>query len=107
MSSPLKLPPLQTAILDAATVEQLFADLQSCTRIRSVVPRTGPQASPRSISLSEAQAGLLDHTYRGVQIRYTFEGKDWCDTLVPQPQGLRLVRICDSDIANSVAEEAN
>ena len=102
--SPLKLPPLQQAMLDAATVDALFADLASCTRVLAVVPkrvlRTMTEEAP--IDLAAARAGLRDGSLRGVQIRYRYDGREWCDTLMPMAGGsARLVRICTDEIVQT------
>ncbi len=106
--STLILPALQQAPLDAATVAALFRDLAACTRIVSVTPRrvgAAPRAdSPTTtITLETAQTGLADGSMRGVQIRYFYDQQTWCDTLMARPEGIRLVRISESDIAATLA----
>lgn len=99
--SPLKLPPLQQAMLDAATVEALFADIAACTRVLVVIPKHAARTmtGEAPIDLAAAQAGLHDGSLRGVQIRYRYDGREWCDTLMPMPAGcVRLVRICTDEI---------
>ena len=105
MSSPLQLPPLQVTVLDASTLAQLFSDLETCATGVTVQPRTRPDLPPALISLAEAQVQLASGSLRGVQIRYRYEGGSWCDTLITQPAGTRLVRICEDDIAASVGKE--
>jgi hypothetical protein len=107
--SPLKLPPLQQAELDAATLEQLFSDLATCTRVLAVQPRRAVRSlvPEAGVNLAEARAGLADGTLRGVQVRYVYEGREWHDTLLPLGPGrTRLVRICTADIAASVTASA-
>jgi len=102
--SPLKLPPLQQTILDAATVEALFTDLASGTRVLAVVPRRAARtmAADAPIDLAAAHVGLRDGSLCGVQIRYRYEGREWCDTLMPLPgDTARLVRICTDEIAQT------
>jgi hypothetical protein len=111
-SSTLILPALQQAPLDAATVAALFRDLAACTRIVSVTPRRAgaaprADAQPTTITLGAAQAGLADGTIRGVQIRYFYDHQTWCDTLMARPDGIRLVRISESDIAATLATPAD
>jgi hypothetical protein len=105
MTSPLKLPPLQVTILDRPTLDQLFADLAACARVHSVQPRTAPHAPPVALTLDQARSGLHGGHLRAVQVRYTYENKAWCDTLIAQADGVRLVRICEEDVADSVKEE--
>jgi len=103
--SPLKLPPLHQAALDAATVDALFADLAACTRVLAVVPRraTRTMTEETPIDLATARDGLRDGSLRGVQVRYRYDGREWCDTLMPLPDGsTRLVRICSDEIAQTV-----
>jgi hypothetical protein len=102
--SPLALPPLQQAPLDAATVDQLFADLATCTQVLAVIPRHAARTMivEPSISLADAHAALRAGTLRGVQIRYRYDGREWTDTLLPTPDGgARLVRICTDDVLAS------
>ena len=99
-SSPLNLPALQQAELDAATLAHLFADLGACTQVLAVVPRptTRTQVVERSITLDAAHAGLAARSFSGVQIRYRYDGREWADTLLPLPHGpVRLVRICTDE----------
>jgi hypothetical protein len=105
MTSPLQLPPLQQARLDEPTLDQLFSDLAACATVRSVQPRTHPSAPPVFLTVADARVGLKDGTLRGLQIRYRYEGKDWCDTLLRGQDGVRLVRICEDDISASIAAQ--
>lgn len=96
MSDPApKLPALQQTVLDAATLEALFRDLAQCTQILAVLPKGAPQAyaGDRAISLDAAREGLASGAFRGVQVRYRYDGQEWCDTLLATPGGVRLVRI--------------
>ena len=106
MSDPapsLPLPPVQQAPLDPATLAALFRDLAACTQVLAVTPRrAGPpqrETPLTTISLAQAAAGLQSGEFRGVQIRYRYEGQNWCDTLMARPDGIRLVRISETDIA--------
>lgn len=98
----LRLPPLQQTVLDPATLEALFRDLQACTQVVAVQPKLpGPprmSAGLPPLSLETARAGLADGSLAGAQIRYRYENGTWCDTLIRRPDGIRLVRICESDI---------
>ena len=104
--SPLKLPPLQQAVLDAATADTLFQDLALCAQVLSVVPRRAARSLREEppIDLAAAHTGLRDATLRAVQIRYRYESREWCDTLMPLPAGaMRLVRICTDEVAASTS----
>ncbi|RME68455.1 MAG: hypothetical protein D6781_10970 [Verrucomicrobia bacterium] len=103
----LNLPQLQQASLDPTTVEALFHDLATCTQILAIVPKTASRThvEPRSIDLASARAGLADGTFRAIQIRYRYDGREWCDTLMRGPDGgPRIVRICTDDIAASLQD---
>jgi len=97
----LKLPPLQQAILEADVVARLFHDLATCTQIRAVVPkrRLHTQVEEAPIELATAQEELCRGILRGVQIRYLYEGREWCDTLLGLDGGrARLVRIATDEL---------
>lgn len=93
------LPDLQDTNLDPPTADTLFADLASCTQVLSIVPKPASGfAANKSISLPAARTGLRDGSFRAVQIRYRFEGREWCDTLMATTGGgMRLVRICTDE----------
>jgi hypothetical protein len=92
-SEPLRLPPLQQAVLDVAT-----------TLIHAVIPKYARNAhtGPASLTLEQARTRLAAGLLLGVQVRYGYEGRTWCDTLLRRPGGLTLVRICEADIEASV-----
>lgn len=89
------LPDLHEAVLDDATLDELFADVANCTQISEVIAKHGTrQHTPdRSYTLDDARRMLLDGSVLGVQLRYTYEGDQWWDTLMRIPAGVRLVRI--------------
>ncbi|WP_437585313.1 hypothetical protein [Sorangium sp. So ce1000] len=95
------LPPLQEAMLDEATLDQLFFDIVEVAELVSVSLKAGPTARagdlPRAASGSDeltlARRALGDGTALGVQIRYRFAGAEWWDTLLRIPAGVRLVRV--------------
>jgi hypothetical protein len=93
------LPALQQAALDRETLEALFRDLSQCVSLLAVLPKGVAQghAAEQGISLEAAKEGFIAGTLRGVQIRYLFEGQEWCDTLLNSPSGPRLVRINTSE----------
>ena len=98
--SDLKLPPLQQTVLDGPTTAALFRDLAACTRVLSITPKTAAAGhTTGTITLDAAATGLRDGSLRGVQIRYHYDEREWCDTLIATPTGLRVVRISTQDIA--------
>lgn len=89
------LPPLQDALLDPETLEQLLGDLQRFAVVQEVRLKGEPLAmtSDKSVPLSEALAALREGRVLGVQLRYWYDGSNWWDTLMRTPKGIRLIRI--------------
>ncbi len=91
------LPPVHDAVLDDTFVERLFADVGACTELLSVSTKGGAErpaeAQSLSLSLERAQHALATGAVHGVQLRYRHEGREWCDTILRQPAGYRVVRI--------------
>ena len=86
--------PLMTeGVIDAATVRQLTADLESAAVVRSVREKAGPgYAAPDDQPLPVVINRLLSGAARAVQINYQYDGHEWVDTLLSVPGGFRLVR---------------
>jgi len=92
------LPELLEGDMNSADLASLQRDLSQFTQIESVVPRIRgglPGQPPPTIALDAAFDGLLDGSLAGVQIRYRYDGQNFCDTLMPTPTGARLVRMAD------------
>ncbi len=91
----IELPTLQDTLLDDATVDRLFADIADLTRVLEVIPKTTERGyvGTGSIPMDEARAMLRDRNCRAIQLRYVHDGAQWWDTLMPQPNGTRIVRI--------------
>jgi hypothetical protein len=88
------LPSLQDAVLDDATLDQLFFDLEASAELCAVLVKGAPSEHAEDAPLSLAGAReTLRAGGRAVQIRYRYGGAEWWDTLVPTPGGTRLVRI--------------
>ncbi|GDY11987.1 hypothetical protein LBMAG53_08650 [Planctomycetota bacterium] len=106
MSEPLFLPAVHQGLIDTDRVAQLFADLAT-TRILSIRIRGGAMrtASSHVSTLSEAQAALMAVPPRAVQIRYRHAGENWCDVLIPGPDGVRLTRISDAEVQRSAESD--
>jgi hypothetical protein len=90
-----ELPDLHESILDEATLDQLFTDIEALTRVVEVIPKTVSQGYVQegSISLDEGRQMLRDGDCRALQVRYLYDGALWWDTLMAQPNGTRVVRI--------------
>jgi len=90
----LNLPALRTADLDEEGLDTLLTDLAACAEDIELVVKSGPAARAEcaaaslQLAIQRFRAGEL----RGVQIRYRFEGRVWCDTLMRTATGMRLVR---------------
>ncbi|WP_432799523.1 hypothetical protein [Poriferisphaera sp. WC338] len=93
------LPELQDQLLDMQTVDCLFSDIGQCATFLSAVPRYMSRSfvDPSPVGLDEARLLVLQRQARAVQLRYVFEGMEWWDTLMPQDEGVRLVRIAHKD----------
>jgi hypothetical protein len=84
---------LTEAVLDAATLDALFADLAAHADVLDVFVKGGPDRRARegTADLTAARA-LLDGEARGVQIRYRWDGDEWRDTVMRAPGGFRVIR---------------
>jgi len=89
---------------DFLQVAELFADLEQGAvvqhvQVRSVPVAAGENTRPadRSITLREAQELLEKGLAKAIQIRYTFEGEQWCDTLMPSEESVQIVRTRNND----------
>ena len=94
--APLKLPDLNTSMLDAAQVDQLLRDIELCAQITEIIPKVaarGQVPDTASLTLAQARELLAARAVRGLQIRYRYEGADWWDTLMLVGDQFRLVRI--------------
>ena len=87
-------PPLLQGEINQAQLDELFNDLASCAEIANVQVRGRSAALPDSTtSLASAQQLINSGEACSVQIRYRHNGVDWCDTLIAQPTGVRLIRM--------------
>jgi hypothetical protein len=87
------------AVLDPAEVAALFRDYRALAgsmqiQLRNAPGLVLPHPSP---TLDDAESLLLSGSIRGMQLRYQFNGRNWCDTLMPIPLGVRLVRISQQE----------
>lgn len=92
----LKLPDLNTTLLDAGQVEQLLRDIELCAQLTEILPKYAarehvPDAAV--LTLDQARELLATRAVRGLQLRYRHEGADWWDTLMLVGDRFRLVRI--------------
>lgn len=89
------LPPLQTAVLDAATLDRLFDDIAALRApVEVIIKWAADRHTPDGkASPQEARAALDEGRAFGVQLRYPLDGSLWFDTLMRVERGVRLVRI--------------
>jgi len=90
------LPELNDQVLATSELAALFRDYRECPleEVEIVLKRGSGHVAPHvPPTLLEAEQMLLDREVRGVQIRYRYQGNQWCDTLLPVQAGVRLVRI--------------
>lgn len=90
-----ELPALQEGLLDEAQVRALFADLAARVQLLEVFTKGGEEqrADTAPITLEQARDRLLSCAVHGVQVRYLHKGREWCDTFLRTPDGVRLVRM--------------
>ena len=90
-----RFPALNDAVLDIEKLTALFRDYRECTVIGEILAKPGPGYVPTGSqpSLGQAEELLQTRAVRGVQIRYRYGESNWCDTLMPVADGIRLVRI--------------
>lgn len=95
---PPPLAPLWNGTLDRAAVEQFFADLAAHAEVLAVLEKGGraQYCEAARPTLTDAREHLLAGLVRGVQIRYQYEGRLWCDTLLAVAGGYRVVRLRDA-----------
>jgi hypothetical protein len=82
---------MSDAILDHATLAQLFADIEGAAELIDVRRKGGPEAHASASTLADA-AEALRHG-EAIQLRYRWGGAEWWDTLMATSTGVRLVRI--------------
>jgi hypothetical protein len=93
---PIELAPLQRAILDEATVDQLFFDIAQRAQLVDIVVKLGATTHVphhERPTLDEARRRLLEEEVAAVQLRYRYGGSEWWDTLLRSPHGIEIVRI--------------
>lgn len=94
--TPPPLPSLHATLLDAAQVDQLLTDIETCTQLMEILPKYQAQSrvsETTGVSLAEARVLLSTQAVRGLQLRYRYDDADWWDTLMLAGNGYRVVRI--------------
>lgn len=90
-----ELPPMSDAVLDDEAVAALIRDIGELAELDEIIikSRPGYVDDQQTVTLADAQKLIADKAVRGVQIRYRHNGSHWWDTLMPVPDGVRLVRV--------------
>ncbi|HEY6556577.1 MAG TPA: hypothetical protein VI072_04860 [Polyangiaceae bacterium] len=88
----IELADVQDAVLDAATLDQLFFDLSQLAELLEVRLKGGASDYAEAAPGLESARAALD-AKAAVQIRYRYAGAEWIDTLMPTGAGVRLVRM--------------
>lgn len=89
------LPTIWDKLLDQATLDQYFKDLATHAEMISVQEKLSPTeyVSENTMDWSEAREKVMSGDARAVQIRYHYDEQEWCDTLMRQVSGVKLIRI--------------
>jgi hypothetical protein len=98
MSDPnLDLSELCEGYLTPELLDDLVTDLTQLTSIEAVMVRGGEftMAEQTQMDLPTAVEHMKANKLRGIQIRYTWDGVAWLDTLLKSAQGVKLVRMPD------------
>lgn len=87
------------AMLDPATLQRLFIDLDGAAEVLAVLAKGGgtTRAHGGTMTLEEGRQLFMSNKIKGLQIRYRYEGAEWWDTLMHTPEGVRIVRIEQED----------
>jgi hypothetical protein len=96
MSEIAPLPDLQDAVIDEATLDQLFFDIAQGAELLAIVYKGTAGAADAALAppdLAAARGALRGDRVLGVQLRYRHAGVEWWDTLLRTARGVRLVRI--------------
>ena len=84
-----------TALVPPCSADALLNDLSAWTQIRAVrvwaTSSTGDDTPAQD--LAGARAALLAGRVLGVQVRYGYDGLEWCDTFVREGKLVRVVRL--------------
>ena len=90
-----ELPELCEGELDPKLLAALVDDLTRLTHIHEILLKGGELslAERSHLNLESAIQHLQEGRLRGVQVRYSWNGESWMDTLLRSPKGIRLVRM--------------
>ncbi len=94
-ASPPALDPVWEKLVDRATLAQLFAELKSHARVLSVREKGEAMrySDEEFDDLTPVYTRLVSGVIHGVQVRYVYDGQNWCDTLLRSHDGWKLLRM--------------
>jgi hypothetical protein len=90
----IELAELQQALLDDATLDALLGDVDTLCTIEAITFKSSAEAYADAVeraSIAAVRPALADGV--AVQLRYSYRGERWCDTLLPGMTETLLVRI--------------
>jgi ferredoxin-type protein NapG len=92
---PRPFPHMNQAELSNDEVGQLLNDIDQYAELLLVNLKSNTRSftPEQRLGLEDARAAIESRSARGVQLRYRYEGDEWWDTLMLQPDGARLVRV--------------
>lgn len=92
---PIALPELREALLDRDAVAELLRDIGWLGQLLEIRSKGGPtcHADAAPLDLETARRMLLEREVSAIQVVYRYLGKEWIDTLMNGPSGVRLVRM--------------
>lgn len=95
MTEAIALAAVQEAVLDDATLRQLFFDLSQLAEVLEVRLKAAERAyATHSVpTLEAARQAVSTREALAVQLRYRYGNAEWIDTLVRVETGFRLVRV--------------
>ncbi len=87
-------PDVLEAHWDLEQVDHLFEDLQQGADVQHVQVRTASDKGPQDcvVTLNRAHELLRSGQAKAIQVRYDFDEKSWCDTLMCGPTGVHIIR---------------
>lgn len=92
---PIELPELHDEIVDDEIIDGLFRDLAALTRIVEIQEKGAARGHAERLGpdLESAKTRFAAGEIRALQIVYVYEDETWCDTLMRQPAGTRVLRM--------------
>ena len=88
-------PEVLEANWDRDRVAALFTDLQRGAEVRHVQVRStsgNNRSEDSTVTLEQARELLDDNLAKAIQIYYEYDGKSWCDTLMPSHDTIHILR---------------